>query len=68
MAISAAVAHHRARIAALSRDRAPDDPELLDAYRDLRAIRLSEQVRKAAPTLTVAQRDSIADLLTGGTE
>ena len=66
MAISAAVAHHRARIAALSRDRAPDDPELLDAYGELRAIRLAEQVRKAAPTLTVAQRERIAGLLTGG--
>lgn len=68
MAISAAVAYHRARIAALSRGRAPDDPELLDAYRDLRAVRLAEQVRKAAPMLTVAQRDSIADLLSGGAE
>jgi hypothetical protein len=31
--------HHRARVAALSRDRAPDDPELLAARRDLAAAR-----------------------------
>ncbi len=31
LADSAEARHHRARIAALTRDRAPDDPELLDA-------------------------------------
>ena len=54
-AISSTAAHHRARIAALSRDRKPDDPELLDAGRDLAYERLAEHVRKvvdAAPPAT----------------
>ncbi len=65
MPVSPAVAHHRARIASLSRDRAPDDPELLDAYQELRAVRLAEQVRKTAPLLTEGQRTRIAGLLVG---
>lgn len=63
MTVSAPVAHQRARIAALSRDRAPDDPDLLDAYSLLRAIRLAEQVRKTAPLLTPQQRGDIARML-----
>jgi hypothetical protein len=58
--------HHRARVAALSRDRVPHDPDLLDARRDLRAARLEEHIRRtvdAAPTLTEAQRDRLALLL-----
>ncbi len=58
--------HHRARVAALSRDRAADDPDLLDARRDLRAARLEEYIRTtvdAAPALTDAQRDRLALLL-----
>jgi hypothetical protein len=67
--------HHRARYAALSRDRAPDDPELVaarqalaDARRDpdLRTERLAEAIRKAvdaAPPLTDAQRRELAALL-----
>ena len=35
--------HHRARVAALSRDRAPDDPELLAARRDLAQARAAER-------------------------
>ncbi|WP_219930992.1 hypothetical protein [Gordonia paraffinivorans] len=66
MALSAAAAHHRARIAALSRDRSADDPELVDARRDLAATRLEEHVAKVlatAPPLTQEQRGRIASLL-----
>ncbi len=61
--------HHRARVAALSRDRAPNDPDLQGARRDLRASMLAEHVAKVvakAPPLTPAQRDRIAVLLRGG--
>lgn len=62
--------HERARIAGLSRDRRPDDPELVDARRNLKALRLEDAVAKAvaeAPPLTSEQRDRIAALLrTGG--
>ena len=69
-AISSAAAHHRARIGALSRDRADTDPELLAARRDLAALNLEAAVRKAlaeAPRPSDAQLDAIAALLrTGG--
>ncbi len=58
--------HHRARVAALSRDRAPDDPELVDARRSLAATRLEDYIAKtvaAAPPLTAAQRARLQDLL-----
>jgi len=58
--------HHRARVAALSRDRAPDDPELLNARRDLREERLAAAIRKAvdaAPPLSDEQRTRLAALL-----
>ena len=58
--------HHRARVAALSRDRATNDPALLDARRDLRAARLEEYIKRTvdtAPALTDAQRDRLALLL-----
>lgn len=60
--------HYRAQVAALSRDRAPDDPELIEARRNLRAVRLADHVEKALaddPPLTTDQRLSIARLLTG---
>lgn len=63
------VYHHRARIAGLSRDRAPDDPELVDARRDLRAQKLADHIARAvseAPPLTDEQRARLAGLLTGG--
>lgn len=64
----------RARVAALSRcvaagERAADDPDLLEAKRNLRAMRLEEHVAKVvaeAPPLTVEQRDRIAAILRGG--
>ena len=58
--------HHRARVAALSRDRAANDPDLLDARRNLRAARLEEYIARtvaAAPPLTDEQRSRLALLL-----
>lgn len=61
--------HERARIASLSRSRTPDDPDLIEARRNLRAARLEDHVQKVvagAPPLTQAQRDRIAGLLRAG--
>ncbi len=61
--------HHRARVASLSRDRQPDDPDLIEARRDLHAARLAEHITKAVagwPPLTVEQRDRLAVLLRPG--
>jgi hypothetical protein len=66
---SPTVAHHRARIAALSRDRRPDDPDLLDARQKLRAEMLAEHVKRAVaklPPLTDEQCQRIAGLLLAG--
>ena len=60
---------YRAKVAGLSRDRASDDPELVDARRDLRAAKLEAHVQKVladAPPLTPEQRDRIATLLQVG--
>lgn len=57
---------YRAQIAALSRSRTPDDPELVQARQNLRAARLEEHVRNAladAPPLSQAQLDRVARLL-----
>lgn len=63
---------HRARVAGLSH-REPDDPELLDARRDLRAARAEDYITKVlaeAPPLTDQQRTRLCELLrparTGG--
>lgn len=61
--------HYRARIAALSRERSSNDPELVEARRNLRAARLAEHIEKVvaqAPPITDAQRDRLAVLLYGG--
>jgi len=58
----------RARVAALSRSRTPDDPEYLAAKRDLRAARAEDYIRKlvdGAPPLSDAQRTALAVLLRG---
>lgn len=58
--------HERARVASLSRSRPADDPDLLDARRNLRAERLAEHIAKVvgeAPPLTPEQRDRLAVLL-----
>lgn len=60
------VAHQRAKVGALSRDRAPDDPELVAARRDLAAEGLTEHVKRVvaeAPKLTPDQLDKICSLL-----
>lgn len=59
----------RARVAALSRSRQPDDPELATARRDLRAERIADYVKREVakfPPLTAEQRDRIALLLLRG--
>ncbi len=56
------------RVAALTRSRTLDDPELVAARRDLSAERLADYIRKtveAAPPLTDSQRDRLALLLRG---
>jgi len=61
--------HERARIAALTRSRTPDDPDLVNARRNLKAERLADYIERvvdAAPPLTPAQRDRLALLLRGG--
>lgn len=63
--------HERARIASLTRSRAADDPDLIDARRNLRAERLALYITETvdlAPALTAAQRDRLALLLHGGGE
>lgn len=59
----------RARVASLSRSRSADDPELLDARRNLRTERLAEHIARVvdeAPPLTPEQRDKLALILRGG--
>lgn len=61
--------HHRGRVAALTRSRTPDDPELVAARRDLAAANLAAYVSRvvaAAPPLSAEQRDRLAILLRGG--
>jgi len=59
----------RARVASLSRSRTPDDPDLVNARRNLKAERLADYIERvvdAMPPLTPAQRDRLALLLRGG--
>jgi hypothetical protein len=61
--------HERARVASLTRSRRGDDPELLNARRNLAEARLADHITRtvaAAPPLTEAQRSRLA-LLLGGT-
>lgn len=61
--------HHRARVAALSRDRSADDPERINAQRDFTTAKLADYIKRtvdAAPPLTPEQRDRLAGLLRGG--
>lgn len=64
--MSATVRRDRARLAALARHRNPDDPELIDARRQLRAASLADRIREDVakwPPLTDEQRDRLAALL-----
>lgn len=63
------IPREHARVAALSRSRTADDPGLLDAKRNLRALKLEEHVLRVvgeAPPLTDEQRERIAALLRAG--
>lgn len=63
--------HQRARVASLTRSRTADDPDLLDARRNLAAERLAvviERTVSAAPPLTDDQRSRLALLLGGRRE
>lgn len=69
-AVSPTVAHLRGKYAALTRDRAPDDPERVETLRALRAETLATHVEKVVaqwPPLTDTQLARIAALLTAGT-
>lgn len=58
----------RAKIAALTRSRSADDPELVAARQRLKALRLAEHIKKAvatAPPLTAEQTTRLARLLSG---
>jgi hypothetical protein len=66
VAISPAIAKRRARVARKSQDHAPDDPELLDAKRDLKTELVAEYIEKilaSAPPLSDEQRNALAELL-----
>jgi hypothetical protein len=69
MPASDTVRHRAGRIAALSRSRKPDDPELV-AERQAHAVeRLAEHVEKVVagwPKLTDEQLDRVAALLRAG--
>ena len=59
----------RARVASLSRSRDPQDPDLIEARRNLRCLRLEDHIRKViaeAPPLSDDQRSRLAGLLRGG--
>lgn len=61
--------HERARVAALSRSRTNNDPDLVDARQNLRAAKLEEYVSRVvaeAPALRPEQIDRISVLLRGG--
>jgi len=70
------VAHHRARKAGLTRcvnngERQPDDPEFIDATRELAAAQIANYIRKitaAAPPLSDEQRHQISALLRVGSD
>jgi hypothetical protein len=64
------ILHERARIGALSRSRTDDDPELVEARRNLAALRLTEHVEKIIadwPPLTDTQIDNVVAILRAGT-
>ena len=63
------VLRHRARVAALTRSRAHDDPELITERQSLKAARLAEHIKREVatwPALTDADRAELARLLLRG--
>ena len=61
--------HERARVAALTRSRTNDDPELIEARRNLTAEKLAAYIQRtvdAAPPLTAEQCTRLAAILQGG--
>ena len=59
----------RARVASLTRSRAADDPDLIEARQKMRLYKLVDHVRRVvdeAPPLTADQRATLAALLVGG--
>lgn len=57
---------YRGKVAALTRSRSADDPDLRIARRNLAAAKLEQYIRETvaeAPPLTVEQRDRLAELL-----
>jgi hypothetical protein len=63
------ILHERGRIASLTRSRKPDDPELVAARQNLKALGLEDHVRKvlaSAPRPTDEQLERIAALLRAG--
>jgi hypothetical protein len=74
MAISSAAAHHRAKIASLTRairagERPTDDPELEQAKRDLHDVLLAERVEKIVadfPKLSEPLKVRVAALFQAG--
>lgn len=64
-----AVQSLRGRVARLSRDHAPDSPEITSTRAELAAAKLEQYIERVvaeAPPLTPAQRDRLALLLQGG--
>lgn len=60
------ITSERGRVAALTRSRSADDPDLLEAKRNLKAATTQAWIEKqlaSAPPLTAAQRAKLAHLL-----
>lgn len=60
---------HRGRVAAFSRSRAADDPDLIEARQSLKAEGLAQHIERTVaewPALTPSQLDRLAILLRGG--
>lgn len=58
---------HRGRVAALTRSRPADDPELIEARRSLKLARLEDYITKQVnewPPLTEDQKIKVSSLLT----
>lgn len=63
------VTHERARVASLTRSRSEDDPDLLDARRNLATERLAAIIAStvaAAPPLSADQKERLSALLRQG--